>query len=519
MEPLVKVEPLIRVQQVSFSYQKETEQAGKLPDTAVWSLQDINLGIMPGEYVAVIGPNGSGKSTLAQLLNGLLLPTSGQVLVGELDTRDREQVWEIRGQIGMVFQNPDNQLVGTTVEEDVAFGPENYGVERQEIRARVEQALDWVDLVDLRDKQPGRLSGGQKQRVAIAGALALGPKCLVLDEPTSMLDPRGRRRVMECVKRMHREQGLAIVQITHLLEETLEADRILVLDRGRLVAEGTVEQIFAQGALLETLGLELPNHLSPPADDSSESTQRAQDHYCHGKGLRQLVEGPVLIGLDTVTFTYGEDQPWETKALSEVDLSIRKGEFVGLCGATGSGKSTLLRLFNGLQRPTSGRICLFQRAVWEEKTDFRELRRRVGMLFQNPEEQIFEATVFDEVGYGPRNQRWPRERIKESVRKALKSVGLPGEVYAPLSPFALSGGEKRKVALAGVLAMEPEILVLDEPLAGLDGQARRELLALLVTINREHGITTIMVSHDLEAVLRVADRIVVLQEGRKVLDV
>jgi len=224
----------------------------------VWALREINLSINQGEFVAVIGPNGSGKSTLAKQINALLTPTEGEVLLAGLSTADPLNHWRIRQKAGMVFQNPDNQIVAATVEEDVAFGPENLGVPTAEIRCRVDEALELVGMSAYKLHAAHLLSGGQKQRVAIAGVIAMRPLCLVLDEPTALLDPRGRREVMEIISRLNRMEGITVIHITHFMEEALAASRVLVLDQGRIVLDGAPRQVFQQHDKLRALGLDVP---------------------------------------------------------------------------------------------------------------------------------------------------------------------------------------------------------------------------------------------------------------------
>ncbi|HEY8487064.1 MAG TPA: energy-coupling factor transporter ATPase [Limnochordales bacterium] len=243
-------EPLIRIEGVRFRY-------GPSP-AAPWVLDGVNLEVYPGEMVAWVGPNGSGKSTLARHLNGFLLPQEGRVVVAGMDTRDEGCLWAIRRTVGMVFQNPDNQLVAATVEEDVAFGPENLGLEPAEIARRVEQALEWVGMTPWRHHPPHQLSGGQKQRVAIAGVLAMRPACLVLDEPTSMLDPQGREEVLATLQSLRRQHGLAVVYITHRMGEAALCDRVVVLHEGRVALQGTPREVFRHGPQLLEWGLELP---------------------------------------------------------------------------------------------------------------------------------------------------------------------------------------------------------------------------------------------------------------------
>lgn len=242
---------MIKVENLYHKYKEGTPQE-------VVALRNINMEIQKGEFVVIIGHNGSGKSTLAKHLNGLLLPTQGRVLVNGLDTRDRENIWHIRKEVGMVFQNPDNQLVATTVEEDVAFGPENLGIPPEEIRRRVDEALKQVGMEDFKTKEPHHLSGGQKQRVAIAGIIAMRPSCLVLDEPTAMLDPQGRKEVIDTITRLNRQEGLTIVHITHYMEEAVNAHRLIVMEKGEIVAQGTPREIFQQVEMLKKMRMDVP---------------------------------------------------------------------------------------------------------------------------------------------------------------------------------------------------------------------------------------------------------------------
>ena len=242
---------LIELEHVSHVYQAGQENAHK-------ALKDVSLSIEEGAFVAVLGTNGSGKSTLAKHLNALLLPTSGHCRIAGMDTLEEDALWKVRQQVGMVFQNPDNQIIAAVVEEDVAFGPENLGVPPEEIRHRVAQALRDVGMTHYRTRAPHLLSGGQKQRIAIAGALAMQTKCLVLDEPTAMLDPQGRQDILNCVRKLHEEQGITVVYITHFMEEAAAADRIIVMDKGEVIDDGTPRAIFAKAGELWKLGLDVP---------------------------------------------------------------------------------------------------------------------------------------------------------------------------------------------------------------------------------------------------------------------
>lgn len=263
---------MIKVENVQYFYKKDINDEVKTV-----ALDGINLEIKKGEFVAIIGHNGSGKSTLAKHFNAILLPDNGRVIVEGIDTRDNEHLWDIRSKVGMVFQNPDNQIVATIVEEDVAFGPENLGVPSEEIRKRVDDALKAVEMIDYAKHGPHLLSGGQKQRVAIAGVLAMKPSCIVLDEPTAMLDPSGRKEVLQTIKRLNKEEGITIVLITHFMEEAVEADRVVVISDGKVVLEGIPREVFKKVTLLKKLGLDVPQMMQLAHDLRKEGLDINED--------------------------------------------------------------------------------------------------------------------------------------------------------------------------------------------------------------------------------------------------
>ncbi|HBF7900570.1 energy-coupling factor transporter ATPase [Clostridioides difficile] len=244
------MENIVKVNNISFEY--ITDEA-KLK-----AIDNLSLDVKKGEFVAIIGHNGSGKSTLSKNLNAILMPTEGNILIDGMDTKEEERLWDIRQTAGMVFQNPDNQIVATIVEEDVAFGPENLGIEPKEIRRIVEESLKSVGMYDLRDRQPHLLSGGQKQRVAIAGIIAMRPKCIIFDEATAMLDPSGRKEVMKTIKRLNKEENITVIHITHFMEEAVEADRVVVMEKGKKILEGTPREVFSKIKMLKEIGLDVP---------------------------------------------------------------------------------------------------------------------------------------------------------------------------------------------------------------------------------------------------------------------
>jgi len=496
------------------------------------ALSDISFTVEEGEFVAVVGRNGSGKSTLARHLNGLLQPAAGTVFIHGQPTSAQELIWNIRSILGMVFQNPDNQLVATTVEEDVAFGPENLGVEPSEIRERVSASLEKVNMQQYTEHSPHMLSGGQKQRVAIAGVLAMHPKCIILDEATSMLDPQGREDVMSILLKLNREENITIVLITHHMSEAARAQRVIVMDRGKVVAQGTPREVFAQEHVLSRAGLDMPQVSAlylqaskaglvekgnlPVVLDEAENLFSKVLFMGEGKSEPEKTgeESPEtedIIDIEQLSYVYMPNSPYEHQALKEITLKIRKGEFLGIIGHTGSGKSTLIQHFNGLLSASQGSIRVS--GIVPKGKALKELRRKVGLIFQNPEDQLFEETVEKDICFGLKKSGLSEEEIRQRVEQAVAITGLPPDILDK-SPFELSGGQKRRAAIAGVLVMQPDILVLDEPTAGLDPMGSLEIYQFLETLRRERQITIIIVSHTMEEVARYCDRVAVMDHGR-----
>lgn len=528
------MEPIIRIDHLHHTYQSESAKP-------VHALRDVNLTIHKGEYVAILGHNGSGKSTLARHLNALLLPTEGELWVKGWNTKDRQQLRNIRSTVGMVFQTPDNQLVATIVEEDVAFGPENLGVPHPELGRRVDWALDQVDMLPFRHRAPHLLSGGQKQRICIAGILAMQPEVLVLDEATAMLDPLGRQEVLQIARRLNKEQGVTIVTITHFMHEAIQADRIVVMAEGQIALEGTPRTLFQQVDQLRALHLDVPqvtelafalHERLPdfPTDILSAEElitavskkiktrdQRPETRSVPPRPSPLVPRPPVLISVQHLAHYYMRGTPLVVKALHDVNIEIRQGEIVGLIGHTGSGKSTVVQHFNGLLRPHEGTVKILGEDMKNPNVDVRAIRRKVGLVFQFPEAQLFEQYVGDDVAYGPRNLKLSREEVRARVRKAMEAVGLGFEQFKDRLTFSLSGGQMRRVALAGVLALEPQVLVLDEPTAGLDPEGRRQLLQHILALH-EQGVTLVMISHNMEELAAICDRLYVIADGHTVLD-
>jgi energy-coupling factor transport system ATP-binding protein len=505
----------------------------------IHALRGVSFTIRRGEYVAIIGHNGSGKSTLAKHLNGLLLPTQGDVWVKGWNTKDTAHRLDVRSTVGMVFQTPDNQIVATIVEEDVAFGPENLGVPHAKLRARVDWALDTVEMQAYRHRAPHLLSGGQKQRVAIAGILAMKPEVLVLDESTALLDPLGREEVLRVARRLN-DGGTIIIAITHFMREAALADRVIVLEHGLLAMEGTPRQVFSQTERLRELQLDVPEitqlahrlharHTAFPQDvlTTAEFVEAVEQiANCELRVVNRETRTPnhpitqspnPVINVHQLEHVYLRGTPLESAALRGVDLQVQRGEVVGVIGHTGSGKSTLIQHFNALIRPQRGEVCVLDYDLRDSTMDVHALRRRVGLVFQFPEAQLFERYVGDDIAFGPWQMGLRGEELRGRVREAMSAVGLPFDSFKDRPLYSLSGGERRRAALAGVLAIKPEVLVLDEPTVGLDPRGHADILARLMALRDEWGTTLVIVSHDMEDIARLCDRIYVLADGQSLL--
>ena len=523
----------IRIDHVRFRY----------PGARRDALEDVSLAVRQGAYLCVLGGNGSGKSTLVQLMNSLVAPTEGSVSVFGATTSTLEGALAARRRVAMVFQHPDDQMVTSIVADDVAFGPENLGVPQPEIVRRVDAALDAVGMHDLAQADPADLSGGQRQRVAIAGALAMQPDILLLDEPCAMLDVSGRQAIQAIIDRL-RERGITIVHVTHFMDDALRADRAIVLERGRIVLDGTPEEVFAHRSTIRRLGLELPftmelaDRLHDVLPDLPTTASTDELACALAPRLSKTAPAPAperarrasgtepAITFSDVSFSYADDQRAHAKrrfgrrrhrerraplAVHNLTFSVATGSLTALVGTTGSGKSTTVELACALKMPREGHVTV----AGIDTTDLarrRELRSRIGYVSQLPERQLFAETVFDDVAFGPKNLGLKPEEVDQRVTDALAAVGIADDELLGQSPFALSGGQQRAVAIAGILAMAPSILVLDEPMAGLDPEGRKRMRSLVSRLAHE-GTTILLVTHAMEDVAELADHIVVLDHG------
>ena len=496
--------PLVEVQSVSFTY--NAKDSGR-------ALNRVSFFVAKGERVAVLGHNGSGKSTLVRILGGLLTPSEGTCL---LKGRDIHSVSfrELRSTIGMVFQDPENQIVAAMVEDDAAFAPENQGLPSEEIQARVDSALARVNMLHKQNESVAALSGGEKQRLALAGVLAAKVECLILDEATAMLDPTGRRDIEAALRELH-AVGMTIIQVTHQLEAENFDDiqRIIVLSHGSIKWEGTTREFWDKA---EGLGFELPDvfkfrkycdahGLNFPADFAEITPAVRGAVSTHGEHLAKFTVKGLCFRHDDKSY-----------ALKDVDAEVFAGEWLSIIGRTGSGKSTLVQHFNALYKIQEGQILFDGSPLPQKGKEVRELRQKVGLVFQHPEDQLFSSTVREELAFAPKNAGFTGQALDEAIAYGLYCVGLPDE-FLERSPIALSGGERRLVAIASVLSARPECVVLDEPLAGLDAHYQHEILAVLGRL-RDEGKTIITITHDLNMALDFSDRVLILQDGAKVIE-
>lgn len=468
-----------------------------------WALDGVSLTVRAGERICLVGPNGSGKSTFARLIAGLAAPDGGDItLLGHRAYADAlpnaDEYRAARRGIGVVFQNPEDQLVTTVLEDDVAFGPENLGIERSRIGERIDDALKSVGLVSFRQSDPTRMSGGQQQRAAIAGMLAMSPAMLVLDEPTAMLDESARAEVMRILDDLQ-AQGTTIVHVTHHQDETVHADRIVHMESGQIVG------IEAVSARPQTIA----NHPSP---DEPHQPGRDVAFPLLSDASNDDATDPI-IRVSHVTYRYPSAKH---ATINDLSFTIARGQTVALMGANGSGKSTLIRLLCALATPRSGSIDIANvpvatstgtgtRSKSATRQQLVQLRRHVGYVMQHPEHQLFADTVAEDVAYGPRNQGLAETEVADRVHGALELLHI-GHL-ADRSPFDLSGGQQRLAAIAGVIACNPDVLIMDEPTASLDTQAKVRIHELLRTL-KQQGVTVLLITHDRAEAEALADRVV-----------
>jgi len=527
-------------------FEIELEQATFTYEDGVEALTNLQFCARAGEFVVILGANGAGKSTLCFLLSGIVPHIyggrrEGKVTVAGHDPWD-EPLFITAKYSGVLLQDPEVQLFNPSVFSEMAFGPSNLQVEREEIIRRVDSAILMLHLDGLEKRNPRDLSGGQKQRVALGAALTMRPKVLVLDEPTSQLDPIGRAEVVEAIHRLKSSGEMTIVMTTHETDDILDlADQVLVLDRGKIVLSGTPRDVFSQPQVLRDAGIKIPDALDilMKVDElggcPTELTDEQIDHLdgstvgshvgelIHAGrlevvGPREAPKGqagelkPFILEADHLTYQYPGYPP--VGALDDINLAIRAGEMVGIVGQNGSGKSTLVKSFVGLLRPTRGEIRVNGKNI--SKVPVGKIARQVGLVLQNPDYQLFTTSCKEEILFGLKNLGIEGEEAEEKVRSALAMVGLEAELET--FPFRMSFGDRRKLAVAATMAMDPQVLILDEPTTAQDHRGRYQLAEIGRRFREEGGRTILMITHDMDLIAHYAERLIVMWNSKIILD-
>ena len=508
----------ISIENLTFTYQGNKRSA----------LQNIQAQIEDGTFVVVMGHGGAGKSTLCCTLNALVPrffrgTYQGRVLVKGQEVA-RHRVSEMSRLVGLVLQDFEAQLFSTNVELEMAFGPENHCLPRQEIERRIQRYLSFVRLEKLRNREPASLSGGQKQRLAIGSVLALEPRVLVMDEATTDLDPLGRVEVLSVANTI-REEGRLLLIVDHEPETAVAADQVWLMRDGEVILQGPPSEILLDITMMKSCGIkplpmvELFHSMNWPGNPLTieAAIELIQKHHLtHRRELRvntvssDQPKGSPILKAEELRYAY---PTYSIEALRDIDLSIQDGEFIAILGQNGSGKTTLAKHFNGLLKPTSGRVSVQNKPTTEYRQC--EIARRVGYVFQNPDHQIFARTVAEEVGFGLKMQNETPKTIERRVAEALEVVEL--QSYEEKVPFTLTKGERQRVAVASVLAVRPQVIILDEPTTGLDDRHQQNMMRMLKRLN-QYGHTIIIITHSMWVAAEYASRTIVMKEGGLLLD-
>jgi energy-coupling factor transport system ATP-binding protein len=506
------------------------------------ALIDLSLKACSGEFVVVLGANGAGKSTLCFLLSGIVPhifggKRTGKVSVAGHDPWD-DPIFVTSQYCGVLLQDPEVQLFNPTVFTEMAFGPSNLKVPRQEIIQRIEQTLALLHLDGQEKRNPRDLSGGQKQRVALGSVLSMRPRVLVLDEPTSQLDPVGRWEVVEAIHQLKSTGKMTIVMTTHETDDILDlADQVLVLDGGRVVLSGKPTAVFGQPEALKAAGVKIPdalnilNEINLIAERSIELTDeqvtRIDAQYVGGE-VSQLIQQKRLeivrqetqpappqakdehYALEAIDLTYKYPGFPPVTALQDINVTIRPGELVGIVGQNGSGKSTLAKCFVGLLRPSSGEVRVNGENI--RKVPVGEMARQVGLVLQNPDYQLFTISSREEIYFGLKNIGIEGEDAEVIVTEVLSWVGLQDQIET--FPFRMSFGDRRKLAVAATVALDPQVLILDEPTTAQDHRGRYQLAEIGRRFRDEKGRTILMITHDMDLIAQYAERLIVMWNGK-----
>ena len=517
-----QMEPIIAFRNFSFKYRSQVEP----------TLKDINLEIYPGEKVLIVGPSGSGKSTLAHCMNGLVPFSYKGDITGDYQIKDQNPrklgIFGLSKMVGTVLQDTDGQFIGLTVAEDIAFALENDRVEHQEMKQRVKEAAQMVDVKSLLHHSPRELSGGQKQRVSMAGVMIDDVDILLFDEPLANLDPATGKRAIDLIDHIQKDKNVTISIIEHRLEDALyrDVDRIIVVGDGQIVADTTPDELLAMD-VLEQQGIREPLYLTALKHAGCQITKESRPQHIESMNLEpyrkqmntwfQSVQLPekerqteTILEVRDLSFAYTEGQP----VLQDVGFKIQKGEMLSIVGKNGAGKSTLSNLICGFLTPAKGAIFLHGEDM--KALSIKERGEKIGLVMQNPNQMISKPMIYDEVALGLQVRGVAPDEVKDRVYETLKICGLYPFRNWPVS--ALSFGQKKRVSIASILVLNPEILILDEPTAGQDYRHYTEIMEFLKKINEEQGITIIMITHDMHLMLEYTDRAIVIADGRMIAD-
>jgi cobalt transport protein ATP-binding subunit len=500
-------------------------------------VRDVSLALEEGKVVLVTGPSGAGKTTICRAANGLIPHEfkgtfGGKVTIaGRYDSRNLG-VSSLSKIVGVLSQDPETQLFNPSVEDEIVFGACNYGLPVDTIRERTERLLDLTRLGHHRRKNPHNLSGGQQQDCALASILAFEPLVLVLDEPTSNIDPIGSQQVLDLVARLAREENRTTLLVEHKIEELADlVDEMIVIDRGEILHRGTVREVLEHVEYIDSVGLSVPQVTLLCARLRTvgwsveelpigvEEAVRVLSLLVDQGTLNRTPEPPprraqhesdeVVVSIGGLSHVYQDG----TRALHDVDLEIRRGEFVGILGQNGSGKTTLVKHFNALLKPTEGTVIVA--GLDTRKASIAEMALAVGYIFQNPDAQIFKMKVEEELAFGPQNVGLSEGEVGRRIKEAAEDLEISH--LMDKNPFFLSKGEKQRVAVAAVMAMHPDILVLDEPTTGQDFKRAKEIMDLAVRMHDE-GQTVVVITHDMNLAAEYCDRVVIMEGGRVLLD-
>ena len=480
------------------------------PSREIPTLRGITTRVSSGAFVLLTGPTGCGKSTLLRTLNGLIPHASAGVLRGTVHLNGENIATQPLAttcqQVSLLFQNPDDQLFCTLVQDEIAFGLENLGFPPKKIQERMTSALRQVGLQGFEAREISSLSGGQKQRVALAAVCAMQPQVLLLDEPTSHLDPKGTRDILNIVKQLNNDFGITVVLATHRTRDVAPlCDHVWLMDDGQLCLDLPKTEAFQDFTPYRRLGVQVPEAAHISEDVQSKTPTPAHKHTSDTEHAEEL------LTIRDLCFRYPKT---DNDAVHQVSCGVPRGEVIAIMGANGSGKTTLIHLIAGLLRPSSGEVTIEGQSC--SRLKLRQLAGKVGIVFQNPDLLLQAETVLDEVAFGPKNLKFSTQFLEDRVNRTLTQFDLTN--FAAEAPYALSRGQRQRVAVAATFSLHPDLFLLDEPTTGQDAQHLHQLMDELCKNIRQENKTLIFATHDAELTLKYATRVLLLHDGELIFD-